>query len=427
MSRSRKNWLACLAALVAGLMLAACADEEPGPQFATDPRPTQPPTEAAASPSPALLPTMQPVATPASLTDLLGVRGAVSTVFVASGTDVWSVSSAGEAIRLYEAPDGATIRALDPAPDAQQVALLLETDVAEQRMMQVVIVDGAGSVGASTEIPAGPQATPTDRDADSRETLNWSPQGDRVLVQIQSGEVFEIALDGNGAPTPLDFSDVAGRVVAPAWSPTGQSIAFISESEGEGIRSLNVLDTSSGETRTVVMPIAGRLVVDFAWMPDGISLLFTEGGGPGSAITGIDLWRVDVSGENRALVASAGTVAPVARIANLSPSPDGRSVAYAVLVPGSRGPAVDSVWVRNLASGVGFRIPLPSVASVEDIWWTDEGLVVSVISPGTTRGRPPTQALLQVKRDGSIAALWAVPVAVDEPPRATPLAGAGAT
>ena len=427
MSRSRKNWPAYLAALVAGLMLVACADEETGPQFATDPRPTQSPTEAAASLSPALLPTTQPVATPASLTDLLGVRGAVSTVFVASGTDVWSVSIAGEANPLYEAPNGSTIRALDPSPDAHQVALLLEPDAAEQRTRHVVIVAGAGSVVANTEIPASLQATPTDRDAEGRETINWSPQGGRVLVQIQSNDVFDIALDGNGAPTPLDFGGIAGRVIAPAWSPTGQSIAFISESEDEGIRSLNVLDTSSGEMRTLVMPLTGRLVVDFAWMPDGISLLFTEGGGPGSAITGIDLWRVDANGENRALVTSAGTVAPVARITNLSPSPDGRSVAYAVLVPGSRGPAVDSVWVRNLSSGVGFRIPLPSVASIQDIWWTDEGLVVSVISPGTAQGRPPTQALLQVKRDGSIAGLWAAPVAVDTPPRATPLARSAAT
>jgi hypothetical protein len=427
MSRSRDNWPAYLAALVASLMLVACADEDTGPQFATDPRPTRPPTVAAASPPPALLPTTAPVATPASFTDLLGVRGAVSTVFVASDDDVWSISSAGEAIRLFVAPDGSTIRAIDPAPNAQEVAVLLETAADEQRTRQVVIVDAAASVVARTEVPITPLATPVAEDAEGRQTIDWSPQGDRVLAQIQTRDVVEIAPDADGTPVPIDFGGATGSVVAPAWSPTGQSIAFISESEDGETRSLNVLETRSGAVTTVVTPLAGRLVVDFAWLPDGISLLFTEGGGPGNAITGIDLWRVDANGENRALVASAGTVAPVARIANLSPSPDGRSVAYAVLVPGPSGPAVDSVWVRSLASGVGFRIPLPSVASIEDIWWTDRGLVVSVVTHGTAQGRPPTQALLQVKRDGSMAALWAAPVAVATPVGATPLAGSGAT
>src|SRR5918998_2689115 len=113
MSRCRDNWAAYLAALAAGLMLVACADEDTGPQFATDPRPTKSPTEAAASPSPALLPTTEAVATPASFTDLLAVRGAVSTVYVASGDDVWSISSVGEATRLFAAPDRSTIRAID--------------------------------------------------------------------------------------------------------------------------------------------------------------------------------------------------------------------------------------------------------------------------------------------------------------------------
>jgi hypothetical protein len=162
-------------------------------------------------------------------------------------------------------------------------------------------------------------------------------------------------------------------------------------------------------------------------LPDGVSLLFTEGGAPGSAITGIDLWRVDASGQNRALVASAGTVAPVARIANLSPSPDGRSAAYTVLVPGSGGPAVDSVWVRSLASGIGFRIAMPSVASVDDIWWTEQGLVVSVVTKPTARGRPPTQALLLANRDGSISALWAAPGAATSPIGSTPVAGTPST
>jgi hypothetical protein len=79
------------------------------------------------------------------------------------------------------------------------------------------------------------------------------------------------------------------------------------------------------------------------------------------------------------------------------------------------------VWVRSLASGIGFRIALPSVASVDGIWWTEEGLVISVVTGPTAQGRPPTQALLQAKRDGSISGLWAAP------PEATPPAAAPPT
>src|SRR5215211_883026 len=415
MSRSRGTRSAYLAALLAGCLLVACAEEDAGPQFATDPRPTRAPTEAAASPGPALLPTAESLATPASFSDLMAVRGGASAVYVLSGNDIWMISSGGEANRLFEAPVGSAILAIDPSPDAQKVAILQERISGEPQAAQVIIVDATGSLVARVAASARTLATPVARSAERRQTIDWSPQGDQVLVQLQNGDVFAFPPDEDGEASLLDFGDAGGSVLSPEWSPTGQSVAFIAESGNGEARSLRMLNMTSGEITNVVTPLQGRLVVDFAWLPDGVSLLFTEGGDPERAITGIDLWRVDANGENRALVASAGTVAPVARIANLSPSPDGRSVAYAVLVPGSRGPAVDSVWVRNLSSGVGFRIPLPSVASTQDIWWTDEGLVVSVISPGTAQGRPPTQALLQVKRDGSIAGLWAAPTAVDTP------------
>jgi Tol biopolymer transport system component len=345
-------------------------------------------------------------------------------VFVASGRDVWSILSNGEAARLFEAPDGSLIRAIDSSPDAQQVAVLLENTADEQRAAHLVLVNVTGSVVDRVELPAMARATPGVRDSTGRQAIDWSPQGDRVLVQLQTGQVFAVPAEAGGVPVTLEFDGSAGSVIAPAWSPTGQSIAFISESEDAQTRFLELLDVRSGEITTVVTPLEGRLVVDFAWLPYGVSLVFTEGGVPGSGITGIDLWRVDANGENRALVASAGTVAPVARIANLSPSPDGRSVAYVVLVPGSEGPAVDSVWVRSLASGVGFRIPLPSVASVGNISWTDEGLAISVVTRGTMQGRPPTQALLLVRRDGSMVALWAAPTPAATPTGGTPVVSA---
>jgi len=424
MSRSRGNCSACLAALVAGCLLVACAEEDAGPQFATDPRPTRAPTEAVASASPSLLPTAESIATPTSFTDLLAVRGAASVVFVVSGNEVWSIASDGEAGELFQAPGGSTILAIDPSPDGQAVAVLLEGASSGRLLPQIIIVDAAGSVTNRVDAPFESAATPIASRGPSEPTVDWSPQGDKVLAQLATGEVIAFSTEENGAPVLLDFDGVEGHVIEPAWSPTGQSIAFISENEAGETRSLGMLQIETGEIATVVTPLQGRLVVDFAWLPDGVSLLFTEGGAPGSAISGIDLWRVDASGENRSLVASAGTVAPVARIANVSPSPDGRSVAYTVLVPGPRGPTVDSVWVRSLASGIGFRIALPSVAAIEDMWWTDEGLVVSVVTGPTAQGRPPTQALLQARRDGSISALWAAPAA---PGSATPVAPAASS
>src|SRR5215211_6903714 len=255
MSRSRGNSWACLAALLAGCLLVACAEEDPGPQFATDPRPTRAPTEAAALASPALLPTAESVATPASFTDLLAVRGAASVVHVVSGNSVWSISSDGEATQLFEAQNGSQILAIDPSPDGQEVAILLEADSSGRQASQVIIVDAAGSVVDRVDAPVGAAATPVARRVGSEPSIDWSPQGDRVLAQFKTGEAIEIPADGSGGPVSLDFAGAAGKVIEPAWSPTGQSIAFISESEDGKTRSLQTLDIGTREITTVVTPL----------------------------------------------------------------------------------------------------------------------------------------------------------------------------
>jgi dipeptidyl aminopeptidase/acylaminoacyl peptidase len=430
MRRLRGISSARLAALLAGSLLVGCAEEGAGPQFASDPRPTRSRTEATGQATPALLPTteaaLSPVveATPASLPDLLAVRGAVPRVFIALGDAVWSIASNGNADRLFDAPEGSSILAIDASPSAQQVAILLQASADGLPKSEVIVLDASGELLTRVAEVEGIAATPVAATVAGTQTIDWSPQGDRVLVSLPNGKIADLVVGEDIAPGALDVVAELGSTIDPRWSPTGETIAFISESSDGRSRSLMILDRSDGAISEVVTPGEGRLVVDFAWMPDGVSLLFTEGGEPGRAATGIDLWRVDADGQNRQLVVSAGTVAPVARIANLSPSPDGRSVAYSVLVPGPSGPLVDSVWVREYESGVGFRIPLPSVSSVEDIWWTDEGLILSVVTSGTPQSRQPTQALLQLRKDGSIAALWAAPVAVGTPMSGTPSAAA---
>jgi dipeptidyl aminopeptidase/acylaminoacyl peptidase len=210
-------------------------------------------------------------------------------------------------------------------------------------------------------------------------------------------------------------------VLQPVWSPTGDRVAYIA-AEGDRRRALRVLDTATGRTTEVVPPSDERAVVEFAWAPDGASLLFTEGGTAVGAVSGVDLWRVDAGGGDRQLIASAGSVAPVARIANVRPSPDGRAVAYEVLVPGSDGARVDSVWVRDLESRQGFRLDVPAMEAVNDLWWTNTGLSIWADGDGRTPAAGNGSQVLRVDASGVVEVLWSPPVSRGTPVSATPRA-----
>lgn len=419
-----------LVVTVATLLLAGCAGEEPGPQFANNPAPTSAgsttaeshslPTVAAATPVP--LATPVPAAIPSSIGELLSPRGAVQRVFVASEEAIWTIASSGEASRVFAVPRNASLLAIDPSPSGNEVAALISARSGSKSTHELLILDAKGAVTERIPLPAQPVATPVAAAEQATDLIDWSPQGDRVLVALRDGSLLEINLADGAQATPLSIDAAAEAILHPVWSPTGETIAFIATRNAGRERSLMTYSIRSKTARAVVDAQPGRFVVDFAWMPDGVTLLFTEGGGAAGATTGIDLWSISADGANRKLVASAGAVAPVARIANVRSSPDGRSVAYSVFVPGSERPVLDSVWVRDLVSGLGFRIALPTVRTVEDIWWTDRGLVVAVT---TDRGRSTVLALLLVGEQGKVSALWAMPLEAATPvpvPRGTPTA-----
>ena len=230
--------------------------------------------------------------------------------------------------------------------------------------------------------------------------VNWSPQGDKILMLAANGELRATGVEEGFALEPVELGDANGAILEPVWSPTGQQIAFLRVNPETRSRALFVHDLASGETTELVGSADGRIVVEFAWEPGGQEILFTEGSALNSATTGIDLWRIQANGSGRELVAPAGATAPVARITTVTPSPDGKSVAYAVLVPGQGAPSVDSVWVRDLTTGQGIRFGLPSVRSVENMWWTSRGLAIATVAD---RRGSPVLAVLLVAPSGNVS------------------------
>ncbi|MBA2595264.1 MAG: hypothetical protein H0V00_01410 [Chloroflexia bacterium] len=362
-------------------------------------------------------------ATPATVSDILAARGAPSRVFTVVDGTLWSIASSGRATRLFTPRAGSAIVAIDPDPSGQQVAVLLSSAAPDRQIDEVLILASDGeTVGRLANLEVVPATPGPPQPVSVAEAIDWSPQGDRALVSFRNGAIFALPLNDDADQMELIGRVGAGTVVNPAWSPTGERVGFISVTDSQRARSLSVLDVNSHRVDTLIVPTDGRFVVDFAWMPDGNTLLFTEGGELGGAVGGIDLWRIDADGANRELVVSAGTVAPVARVTNVRPSSDGRSVAYSVQIPGPDGPRADSVWVRDLESHLGFKIALPSVDSVDDIWWTDQGLVIAVTTQGNPGERTGAQELLEVRHDGQVRVLWAAPVPAGTPISGTPAA-----
>jgi Tol biopolymer transport system component len=108
-----------------------------------------------------------------------------------------------------------------------------------------------------------------DSSSDTLGSLAFSPSGTTLAYQRSSGGTWEIWLSpaSGGAPMRL-VNDAAPQrpwLDAPAWSPDGEWIAYVKNSNGEA----TVMKTRVGGTETVAL-LTGALVFSRpAWSPDG--------------------------------------------------------------------------------------------------------------------------------------------------------------
>ena len=403
------------------LTLAGCADDETGRRFANDARPEPGlPTSV-----PRLPATQRPVvvASPISDSQLLQTRGAAGRFYYEVNDTLWTMApAAADTMPVFAPPAGTVIRALAPSPNGDRVAALLvdEADGGE-RASVIVLADSGAELFRIDDI-----ATLAEQEAASAVSLDWSPQGEKLLVGLNPGGLMMVPITGEQAPRMIVVGELGSSAASPAWSPTGEEIGFLAPTDANQV-GLYVAAPAASPVPLLTATTGDRLILDWAWLPDGRSLLFSEQDGDGGSA---DLWRIQSDGSDRELVASAGRVAPVARIVNPTPSRDGRSVAYVIVVPDGTSEAFHSLWVRSLGSNQGFAVNIPPDEAVTDLWWTDAGLMVRTVQGaayhetyqggGFTIYQVVEGSQVRVAVAASDATPQASPVAT---PLATPVAG----
>ena len=189
--------------------------------------------------------------------------------------------------------------------------------------------------------------------------------GDIGFVRADGGQTQIYAMRANGTAV-VRLSDGAASDRAPAWSPDGSRIAFISDRLGRA--SLFVM-SADGSGVTHVGTAAGSDLQP-AWSPSGAMIAFT-----GTAAGSADVYvvRPDGSGLARLTSATDAETAPAW-------SSDGSQIAYV------RAGAQAGIWVMH-ADGTGAGLVHPGVDGlVSDPTWSPDGARLAYLDVGCLAG-----------------------------------------
>ncbi len=230
----------------------------------------------------------------------------------------------------------------------------------------------------------------------------WSPDGTRVaflrvLAEDKAKTRLLVMPTDGGEPVPL--TDEKVDVDSFAWSPDGKSLAYLAsdpksearEKEEKIGRDWKVADQDphprriwlidpATKTAKVVAAAGERSIWQFAWSPDGASIVATASDTPkiddSYMRKRIVILPVGREGAARELVGIVGKVDQVVW------SKDGETIAYRAGVDDSD-PYSGSVFVVPAAGGAPVNLTGGHPESVHDIVWMSKGKLVVVTVTGT--------------------------------------------
>ncbi len=167
-----------------------------------------------------------------------------------------------------------------------------------------------------------------------------SPSGARAAFEFR-GEIVTVPAEKGDARNLTETTAV--HETAPAWSPDGKSIAYVSDEGGENRIVVRAQD-GRGAAKRINVPGAGFYDA-LAFSPDGKKIVLTD--------NSLTLWIVDVASGASKKIASERLYAPVRqRMLRGSWSPDSRWVAYTLSGP----TYIRTAWVYSVEEDRSFPL-----------------------------------------------------------------------
>jgi Tol biopolymer transport system component len=228
----------------------------------------------------------------------------------------------------------------------------------------VAIVAGAAllatpALGIGDRLLSLIQGKPTPLDV---QAPAWSPDG-RTIVFVSwrdgNGEVYAMDADGSG---PRNLTQQPAKDVRPAWSPDGRSIAFVSRRDFDRQSEIYVMDADGSGKRNLTRD---RARDDFpTWSPDGRRIAFLRAT-HGYRVPGLGRTRYDgyhlyvVNADGSGLRNLTPNQRPAYTYVQLVWSPNGRTIyfgRYLVSTDGSGARRLPYVPLTAVWSPDGRRI-----------------------------------------------------------------------
>lgn len=162
---------------------------------------------------------------------------------------------------------------------------------------RIVVVTSTGSVVAVTSSSSDTLATGSVTAAPpaSVPSASLSPDRTKIVYGSAGGQVHVHCLDGS-----CDVNLVAGS--QPAWSPDGNTIAYVDSGGHVSTIGVNADGTANGSAHDQTPSLAAAAAEDPAWSPDGSQIAFANVRG-----THTEIWSVAYTSDS----SSTGTLTPI--------------------------------------------------------------------------------------------------------------------